>query len=119
MAEKYVSDNSGHRVTPHTGIGTVVAASGQGVTSGFSSPQRTFTVVSGAVYRVSSSDAGGGGNGGSTILLSITGVTSTAANIEWVCPLGKILYIRIPVGKTTLYLSGVTNGRLLYIARVY
>lgn len=68
----------------------------------------TLTVVPGATYIVTCV--------GASALFSITGVTTTAANIERVCPPGKTIVIKIPVGITTLYFS--TAASLVQIRKL-
>jgi len=44
-----------------------------------------------------------------------TGVTSTAANIEWVFMANTEYVFRMPMGKTTLYCeSNATNGYVFF-----
>ncbi len=53
-------------------------------------------------------------NGG-FCLLSLTGVTSTAANIEYVCGDEKTIIIHVPYGLTTLYAESDTDTTTLYL----
>lgn len=109
MQEIYISDNSGNRVSlpktanPIAGSGITIAMANNGV-------DYTGVVEPGQAYVVSS-------NGG-FCLLSITGLTSVAANIEWtVNDDGKII-IYIPNGVTTLYCESDTDATNLYLAKL-
>ena len=55
---------------------------------------------------------------GTGILISITGVTSTAANIEWVAPIDVTVVITIPEGITTLYFEGTVGTKYIYLQRL-
>jgi hypothetical protein len=104
QAEVYQSDNSGNRASIPE-IADPVAASGISFAMATAGSDYTQTVVAGRQYIVTAV-AG-------TILLSITGVTSTAANVEWVIPVGETHIIKIPVGSTTLYGESDTNTSTL------
>ena len=108
--EVYISDNAGHRTPGDPNMADPIAASGQTVATGTAGDDKTFTVVAGATYAITGI--------GTAILLSTTGVTSTAANIEWVAPANVTIVIRIPVGKTTLYLEGDTSSKNVYLRRL-
>lgn len=110
MAEIYLSDNSGNRVPPHPGLVNPVAASGQTVATGTAGDDKTFTVVAGESYTIMGVDT--------DVLLGITGVTSTPANIEWLAPRNKAIVIKIPVGKTTLYFEGTVGSKNVYLAKM-
>lgn len=110
MGETYLSDNSGNRVPPHPGEADPTAASGQTVATGTAGDDKTFTVVAGAVYALTGI--------GTAVLCSITGVTSTAANIEWVAPADTTIIIKIPAAKTTLYFEGDTSSKNVYLRRL-
>jgi len=108
--EVHHSDNAGNRVPPHPDIAAPVVASGQTVATGTAGDDKTFTVVAGAVYALTGI--------GTAVLAGITGVTSTAANIEWVAPADKTIIIKIPIGKTTLYFEGDTSSKNVYLRRL-
>lgn len=108
--EVFISDNKGHRVPPHPNIADPVAASGLTVDTGTAGDDVIITVVAGATYALTCI--------GASILASITGVTSTAANVEWVAPAGVTIIIVIPVGKTTLYLEGDTGSKAIRIRKL-
>ncbi len=107
--EFYQSDNKGNRVC-HPNTTVPVAASGILIAMATAGDDYTGTVVSGQQYVVSA-------NGG-FCLLSITGVTSTAANIEWTVNDGQIIIIKIPNGSTTLYCESDTNTTNLYLRKL-
>lgn len=52
---------------------------------------------------------------GGFCLLSLTGVTSVAANIEYVCGDEQTIVMHVPYGKTTLYAESDTDSTNLYI----
>jgi hypothetical protein len=105
----YLADNSGNRVChPHTA--DPVAASGITLATGTAGDDKTQTVVSGQVYAITPI--------GTTILASITGVTSTAANIEWVFPPNVTSIFRVPIGSTTLYYEGDTSSKNAYLRKL-
>ena len=106
----YSADNIGNVCPPDPGCASPVAASGQTKATGTAGADLTLTVVAGASYTVVGI--------GSAVLLSITGVTSTAANIEWVAPADTTIVIKIPAGATTLYFEGDTSTKNVYIARL-
>lgn len=108
--EFFASDNSGNRTPFHPNMANPVAASGQTQATGTAGDDLTLTVVAGATYALTGA--------GTAVLVSITGVTSTAANIEWVCPTDKTIIIKIPLGKTTLYFEGDTGTKKVYISRL-
>ena len=108
--EVYHSDNSGNRVPPHSSMANPVAESGQTKATGTAGDDLTLTVVAGATYALTGI--------GTAILISITGVTSTAANIEWVAPTDSTIIIKIPIGVTTLYFEGDTGTKKIYMSRL-
>lgn len=109
MQEMFFSDNSGNRVA-HPKTADPVAGSGISVALTTAGEDYTGTVVGGQMYIVSC-------NGG-FCLLSITGVTSAAANIEWCIGDNDTIIIRIPFGKTTLYCESDTNTTTLYLRKL-
>lgn len=109
--EVFHSDNSGNRVPPDPHISDPVAASGLTLAgSGTAGTDVTQTVTTGARYAITAI--------GAAFLFSITGVTSTAANIEWVCASGATIIIKIPEGKTTLYFEADTNTKYAYARKL-
>ncbi len=110
MSEAHASDNSGNRTVFDANTSNPVAASGQKVATATAGDDKTFTVVAGASYAITGI--------GTAVLLSITGVTSTAANIEWVAPANATIIIKIPIGSTILYLEGDTGTKNVYLRRL-
>lgn len=109
QGEVYLSDNSGNRVAhPHTV--DPVAASGITLATATAGDDVTQTLVSGQLYAITPI--------GTTILASITGVTSVAANIEWVFPPNVTSIFRMPRGKTTLYFEGDTSSKNAYVRKL-
>ncbi len=108
--EVYNSDNSGNRVPPHPDEADPVAASGQTKATATAGDDLTLTVVGGERYAITGI--------GTAVLVITTGQTSTAANIEWVAPADTTIIIRIPIGKTTLYLEGDTSTKNIYLRKL-
>ncbi len=101
MPDTYLSDNAGHRVPPHPGLGHPVLGTGQVVTVTTGGEDDTFTVTAGKAYRITGI--------GCAILVSLTGVTSVAANVEWTAPENAPIIIQVPPGYTTIYCEGDTS----------
>lgn len=110
QGDGYSCDNSGNRVGAGVQAINPVAASGQTVATGTAGDDKTFTVAGGATYAIMGL--------GTAVLMSITGVTSTAANIEWFAAAGVSIVIKIPEGVTTLYLEGDTSSKNVYLVRL-
>lgn len=110
--QTYLSDNSGNRVPAHPDCSDPVAASGITTTLTTAGTDYTQTLVGGQMYAVTPVVTAG------TVLASITGVTSTAANREWIWPSGKNSVFRMPFGKTTLYLESDVNTTLMYFRKL-
>lgn len=104
MRDTYISDNAGNRASPGAINCDPVAASGLELAATGPGDDHTQDVTAGARYAVTVPIDGG------LFLFSITGVTSTAANREWVCVEGNTIIIKIPQGKTTLYYEADTVG---------
>jgi hypothetical protein len=105
-----LNDNNGNLVSPGAIACDPIAASGITLATGTAGDDKTQTVVGGAIYAITSI--------GSAILFSITGVTSTAANIEWAMASGDTIIIKIPEGVTTLYYEGDTSSKNAYMRRL-
>lgn len=112
MNETYLSDNSGNRVAP-LNCADPVAASGITLATGTAGDDKTQTLVQGQLYVITFV-----ATAGKVLLMSATGVTSTAANIEWVVPAGFDRIFRMPLGKTTLYYEGDENTKNAYIRKL-
>lgn len=110
--EVFLSDNSGNRVAP-LNCSDPVAASGITLSVASSGNDYTQTLVAGQLYVITYI-----ATAGKVLLMSITGVTSAAANIEWVVPAGYDRIFRMPVGKTTLYFEGNENTTKAYIRKL-
>jgi len=110
MGENYANDNSGNRTPSHPHASNPVAASGQTGATGTAGDDKTITLVGGQMYAVTPI--------GSAVLASITGLTSTAANIEWVFPSNVTSVFRMPCGKTTLYYEGDTSSKSVYFRKL-
>ncbi len=108
-----LSDNSGNRVPPHGDMADPVAASGITIATGTAGDDKTQTLVGGKMYAVTLI-----GTDGTVILASATGVTSTAANIEFVFPAGRTSIFRMPIGKTILYFEGTETNKNAYIRQL-
>lgn len=110
MTEIYLSDNAGNRVPPHPNEAAPVAASGLTVDTGSAGDDVTITVVAGTTYALTCI--------GANVLASITGATSTAANVEWIAADGAVIIIKIPLNKTTLYLEGDVGSKAIRIRKL-
>ncbi|KKN77830.1 hypothetical protein LCGC14_0355670 [marine sediment metagenome] len=110
--EVYLSDNSGNRVAPLDSVNPV-AASGITLATGTAGDDKTQTLVGGQMYAITLV-----GTAGTAILASATGVTSTAANIEWVFPAGHTQQFRMPIDKTTLYFEGTESTKNAYVRKL-
>lgn len=106
MQEMYSSDNSGNRVPPTPQLADPVPASGISKTLATSGNDYEQALAQGQLYIITFV-----ATAGLRMLASITGVTSTAANIEWVFMANTEYVFRMPINKTTLYCeSNATNG---------
>lgn len=106
VGEVYLSDNSGNRVPPTPQLADPVAGSGISKTLATSGNDYEQTLVAGEMYIITFV-----ATAGLRMLASTTGVTSTAANIEWVFMANTEYIFHMPFGKTTLYCeSNATNG---------
>jgi hypothetical protein len=73
----------------------------------------TQTLVAGQMYAITYA-----ATAGKFLLMSATGVTSTAANIEWVIHARFPYIFRMPIGKTTLYFEGDESATKAYIRKL-
>lgn len=110
MSDVFLSDNTGNRACPGAINCDPIAASGQTLPTSTAGDDKTATVVAGARYAITAI--------GTSLLISTTGVTSTAANIEWVCTPYETIVVKIPQGKTTLYYEGDTSSKNAYLRRL-
>lgn len=116
--ETYLSDNKGNRVPPHPNEVHPVAASGLTVTLATAGTDYTLTVAPGKSYRII-------GTLSASVLTTdivfagiLTVATGSEANREWAIPLGQAGIIHIPVGITTLHLTGSVSGVVVYLAKL-
>lgn len=107
--DNYTLDNSGNKICNGEAVDPV-AASGISLATGTAGDDKTQTLEQGQMYAITPI--------GTTILASITGVTSTAANIEWVFPPDITSIFRMPIGKTTLYYEGNTSSKIAYVRKL-
>lgn len=113
MDSGYSVDNSGNRCGDGAIAVDPVAASGIRLSSGTpAGSDQTQTVEQGATYAITVEMDGG------TFLFSITGVTSTVANIEWVGIEGTTIIVHIPLGSTTLYYESDTASKFAYMRKL-
>jgi len=107
VGEVYLSDNSGNRTPGHPHFSDPVPISGVTLNPGKGTVAQ-MTVVGGQIYVVTTVGAFNG-----VWFFSITGVCTAAANIEWVCPHGNTIIIKIPQGVTILhyYLDDIVTGK--------
>jgi len=108
--ENYSCDNSGNRTPNHPHCVDPVAESGVTQATGTAGDDLEVTLVGGQMYAVTPL--------GTSVLASITGVTSIAANIEWVFPANVTSIFRMPIGKTTLYCEGDTSTKNIYFRKL-
>jgi len=113
MSETYLSDNSGNRVPPTPEMVNPVAASGITLTTTAAGDDYEETLVGGQLYAITYV-----ATAGKCMFASITGVTSTAANIEWVFMANVTYIFRMPIGSTTLYYEGDDTGKKAYIRKL-
>jgi len=110
MSENYSSDNSGNRTPAHPHMHDPVAGTGQTLATGTAGDDKTVTLTGGKMYAVTPI--------GTALLAGTTGVTSTAANIEWVFPPNVTSIFRMPFEKTTLYCEGDTSTKNVYFSEL-
>ena len=101
LMDNYDIDNSGNKISVPN-CADPVAASGITKTLAAAGNDYEQELESGQVYIVTISKAT---VGIINVFASITGVTSTEANREWVWYAGQNYIFRMPIGKTTLYLE--------------
>ena len=107
-------DNSGNRVC-EPNVADPVAASGILKTLTNAGDDYQQVLEAGQLYIVTISKAT---VGILTVLAGITGVTSTAANVEWVWCAEQTYIFRMPIGKTTLYLESDVAATLVHFRKL-
>lgn len=101
------TDNSGNGIS-HPQCVDPVAASGITITMAVSGTDYEQELDAGALYAITFIST----TFGKRMFASITGITSDAANIEWVFCANVEYIFRMPIGKTTLYCeSDETTGK--------
>lgn len=110
MSDGYLSDNFGNRTPGHPNFGDPVLGSGLTFAMAALGNDYEQTVEAGESYVVLID--------GGLVFLSVTGVTSTAANREWVYADGDTFVIKIPEDKTTLYGESDTNTTNVYLRKL-
>ena len=97
-------DNGGNIASPGAINADPILASGLELAADGAGTDYTQDVVAGARYAITVPIDDG------TYLFSVTGVTSTAANREWIAVEGETIIIKIPANITTLYFESDTIG---------
>ena len=113
VGEGFSCDNSGNRISADVNAVDPVPVSGITLSTGVEGSDVTQTLVAGQLYAIMLQESDG-----YAILASATGVTSIAANIEWVFPSNQWCVFRMPYGKTTLYFEGTGGNMTGYIVKV-
>ena len=111
--EVYSSDNSGNRIPGDVHASDPVAASGITLAMTTSGEDYTQTLEEGQMYAITFV-----ATAGKVMFASITGVTSTAANIEWIFYAGVPHIFRMPIGKTTLYFESDESAKSAYVRKL-
>ena len=111
--DNYSMDNSGNRIPAQVEACDPVAASGITITLTTSGTDYTQTLVGGQMYVITFV-----GTAGKVMLASITGVTSTAANIEWIFMANVNYIFRMPLGSTTLYCESNESSTKAYVRKL-
>ena len=106
-------DNAGHIVPPDPRMSHPVAASGITLTVTAPGNDYTQTVEQGRSYAITFV-----ATAGKRMLVSISGPTSTASNIEWVFMANQEYVIHIPIGPTTLYFEGDEGTKYAYMRKI-
>ena len=110
MAENYSCDNSGNRIS-EPNWANPVAASGITKTLAAAGNDYEQELVGGKMYIVNVTKVD---VEKIVVLASITGVTSTEANREFVWVPGQTYIFRMPLGSTTLYLESDVAATVVY-----
>ena len=113
VSEVYSNDNKGNRIPAVVEACDPVAASGITLTIASSGADYTQTLVAGQMYVITFV-----GTAGKVMLASITGVTSTAANIEWIFMANVNYIFRMPFDSTTLYFEANEGSKVAYVRKL-
>ena len=111
VGEVYISDNSGNRIPGDAHCPDPVPASG--ITLAIDGNEQTEELVGGEMYAITYIDAVA-----KKMLASITGVTTTDANIEWVFAANETYVFHMPMDKTTFYYCGDTAQTSAYLRKL-
>ena len=113
MGMDYSCDNQGNLMPPSVEMAAPVAASGITLTLTTGGADYTQTLEAGSSYVVTYT-----GTAAKIMLAGITGVTSTAANIEWVWFANTTHIIHMPKGSTTFYCESNESGNIVYFSKL-
>lgn len=108
MTEIYHSDNAGNRMPPDPNMSAPILGSGQTLAPN-KETNTEATVVAGAIYAITAIEG--------EFIFGIATVVTTA-NIIWICPQGKTIVIKIPVGYTSLHYLSDSDNRTAYLRRL-
>jgi len=106
-------DNNGNLMAPSVDMAAPVAASGITLTLTTSGTDYTQTLTAGSSYIVTYT-----GTAGKIMFAGITGVTSTAANREWVWMANSTHIIHMPKGSATFYCESDESGNIVYFSKL-
>lgn len=107
-----LTDNSRNAISLPEAVNPV-AASGITITTTAAGNDYTQTLEDGARYAITYV-----ATAGKRMFASITGVTSTAANIEWVFMANQTYIFRMPHGSTTFYFEGDDATKKAYLRKL-
>ncbi len=113
VSEVFSCDNKGNRIPAVVEASDPVAASGITLTITSSGADYEQTLVAGQMYIITYV-----GTAGKLMLASITGVTSTAANIEWIFMANVNYIFRMPFGSTKLYYEANESSVVAYVRKL-
>ena len=117
MSENYSCDNAGHRMPPDPNMANPVAESGLTKTLTTEGVNYGLAVEAGATYRIIGALASATGTN-DVLFCSISGSAATNGNKEWAFPVGFPGIVRIPKGKTTLYMTATVAAVIVYLAKL-
>ncbi len=113
VGEFFSVDNSGNRIPAVVEASDPVAGSGISLATGTSGDDKTQTLVAGQMYIITFV-----GTAGKVMLAGITGVTSVAANVEWIFMANVNYIFRMPLGSTTLYYEANETSKVAYVRKL-
>lgn len=115
--EQYSCDNAGHRMPPDPNMANPVAESGITKILTTAGTNYGLAVVAGETYRIIGALAAATGTN-DVLFCSISGSAATNGNKEWAFSVGFPGIIKIPKGKTTLYMTATVDGVTAYLAKL-